>query len=187
MAYYRICPRCGAHLDPGEICACGNKDEAALLEQDDPENSETANIITSATQNVNCELAHDLRGFVDANGIAPRDVVPVIRDQFPKFDKTLLSKCMSPRKYGVVLHPDGWAALHGAYPSASFVTQSGSKSSKVDRRRLPCRIYGRLSERSFNLLQQYIGADGYATIQDWLLEQVNLYIFAKERENAEHT
>ena len=22
MTYYRICPDCGAHLDPGERCAC---------------------------------------------------------------------------------------------------------------------------------------------------------------------
>lgn len=22
MAYYKICPRCGAHLDPGEPCDC---------------------------------------------------------------------------------------------------------------------------------------------------------------------
>jgi len=22
MSYYRVCPRCGAHLDPGEVCDC---------------------------------------------------------------------------------------------------------------------------------------------------------------------
>lgn len=22
MSYYRICPSCGSHLDPGEICDC---------------------------------------------------------------------------------------------------------------------------------------------------------------------
>ena len=22
MAYYKTCPSCGAHLDPGEICDC---------------------------------------------------------------------------------------------------------------------------------------------------------------------
>ena len=22
MGYYRVCPNCGAHLDPGEICDC---------------------------------------------------------------------------------------------------------------------------------------------------------------------
>ncbi len=28
MSYYRICPTCGAHLDPDEVCEC--KKEAAL-------------------------------------------------------------------------------------------------------------------------------------------------------------
>ncbi len=22
MSYYRVCPNCGAHLDPGEVCDC---------------------------------------------------------------------------------------------------------------------------------------------------------------------
>lgn len=34
MAYYRTCPRCGAHLDPGEVCDdCRNssqKEKAAF-------------------------------------------------------------------------------------------------------------------------------------------------------------
>lgn len=25
MAFYRICPRCGAHLDPEETCDCQNE------------------------------------------------------------------------------------------------------------------------------------------------------------------
>ena len=28
MSYYRTCPLCGAHLDPGEVCEC--KKETAL-------------------------------------------------------------------------------------------------------------------------------------------------------------
>lgn len=31
MSYYRVCPRCGAHLDPGEVCAdCREKESAAV-------------------------------------------------------------------------------------------------------------------------------------------------------------
>lgn len=30
MSYYRPCPYCGASLDPGEICDCQEKEEAAL-------------------------------------------------------------------------------------------------------------------------------------------------------------
>ena len=27
--YYRVCPRCGCHLDPGEVCDCNEKEAAA--------------------------------------------------------------------------------------------------------------------------------------------------------------
>lgn len=29
MSYYRTCSNCGANLDPGEICDCQDKKEAA--------------------------------------------------------------------------------------------------------------------------------------------------------------
>lgn len=29
MPYYKTCPHCGAALDPGEICDCQDKEEAA--------------------------------------------------------------------------------------------------------------------------------------------------------------
>lgn len=29
MAYYNICPNCGARLDPGESCDCEDKEKAA--------------------------------------------------------------------------------------------------------------------------------------------------------------
>lgn len=36
MPYYRKCPVCGAALDPGEICDCQDKEEAApVLEHRD--------------------------------------------------------------------------------------------------------------------------------------------------------
>lgn len=29
MTYYRTCPECGAHLDPGEMCDCQRAAQAA--------------------------------------------------------------------------------------------------------------------------------------------------------------
>ena len=41
MPYYRVCERCGAHLDPGETCDCGRakiaKDTNVLRKR--PENT----------------------------------------------------------------------------------------------------------------------------------------------------
>lgn len=36
MSYYRTCPYCGAHLDPGESCACVD----AMFEALTPENKQ---------------------------------------------------------------------------------------------------------------------------------------------------
>lgn len=27
MSYYRVCPACGCHLDPGEVCDCRGRTE----------------------------------------------------------------------------------------------------------------------------------------------------------------
>ncbi len=36
--YYRTCPYCGAHLDPGERCDCQDKEkEAAPLQRERPQ------------------------------------------------------------------------------------------------------------------------------------------------------
>lgn len=29
MSYFKVCPHCGAHLDPGEVCDCRDEEEAA--------------------------------------------------------------------------------------------------------------------------------------------------------------
>ncbi len=28
MSYYQVCPNCGAHLDPGEVCDCRDTEKA---------------------------------------------------------------------------------------------------------------------------------------------------------------
>lgn len=38
MSYYRTCPDCGAHLDPGEICDCKDAEGARVTGTDAPDN-----------------------------------------------------------------------------------------------------------------------------------------------------
>lgn len=35
MSYYKTCPYCGAHLDPGEVCDCTKKTAADAANIDD--------------------------------------------------------------------------------------------------------------------------------------------------------
>ena len=32
MSYFHTCPRCGAHLDPGEVCDCKTAADAANID-----------------------------------------------------------------------------------------------------------------------------------------------------------
>lgn len=34
MSYYRICPKCGAALDPGEKCDCEPRTESDILREE---------------------------------------------------------------------------------------------------------------------------------------------------------
>lgn len=38
MAYYRVCPHCGGHLDPDEKCDCQNKQDKQYSQRGGEEN-----------------------------------------------------------------------------------------------------------------------------------------------------
>lgn len=54
MSYYRTCPHCGAHLDPGESCTdCQNKEEAApVLQHRDGKAEKVLNGSDSASHDI---------------------------------------------------------------------------------------------------------------------------------------
>lgn len=40
MSYFKTCPRCGAHLDPGERCSCRNEAERNQERKEQKQNEE---------------------------------------------------------------------------------------------------------------------------------------------------
>ena len=83
-----------------------NEKKAAAPTRNDHVNSEE--IITQFEKAVK---NNDLQAVLAMVGIIPKDAVKVLREHFPKIDKSTISKCARPDKYGCVLHPDGYAAL----------------------------------------------------------------------------
>jgi|GEM_PF-255285 len=128
----------------------------------------------------------NLKETLLAGGIAPKEAVRVVKARFPSFDKTLLSKCSKPEKYGVVLHPDGYEALFTKYPAAQpqepADTSQQAKAEPTTKRhksgghRLKCRISCRLENDEYEQLQRLVRSDGFDTMQDWLTYQVRQYI-----------
>ena len=62
-----------------------------------------AESISPKVESVNADWINDFRV---RNRLRGTEIVETIRALFPGFDKTLLSKCMSPEKYGVRLTPE---------------------------------------------------------------------------------
>lgn len=96
-------------------------------------------------------------------------MVAVVQAIYPKYDKTVQSKCENGDAYGVSLRPDAMAALY-----AHFAPElaEGRKAVKKDAHRLTCRISARLETADYEALQRLIEAEGYATTQDWLTATV---------------
>lgn len=52
MSYFRICPNCGANLDPGEVCDC--RDGKALASADNAGEGRVEHVLTDnvSTSNI---------------------------------------------------------------------------------------------------------------------------------------
>ena len=59
-------------------------------------------------------MAEELRELRLSKQIPAKDMVAVVQAIYPKYDKTVQSKCENGEAYGVSLRPDAMAALYGA-------------------------------------------------------------------------
>ncbi len=155
-----------------------NENGAALLAQDDSKAKNHTCILQAFDAAVK---AHDLKNALGLLEMKPQDTVALMQGMFPSFDKTVLSKCSKPEKYGCVLHPAGYETLRDMAVEAEKAQQQEApqepqKPKKRFRHKLTRQVSGRLSERKYETLQHYIRLDGYETTQDWVTAQVDTYI-----------
>ena len=125
----------------------------------------------------------DVRAFQEGAGIRPKELIGVLRERYPKYDKSLHSKVCSPEKYGVRLLEQAEQLLleeFGTGPECSPQTGQGN-AVKRDKRRLPCRIYARLTESEYAALQQAIKASGCLTVQEYLRKLIRKDLKRRER------
>lgn len=118
-------------------------------------------------------MAEELRELRISKQIPAKDMVAVVQQLYPKYDKTVQSKCENGDAYGVSLRPDALAALYDHF--APELAQA-RKAAKKDAHRLTCRISARLETAEYEALQRLIEEDGYATMPDWLAATVRSYI-----------
>ena len=104
-------------------------------------------------------------------GIPAKDMVAVVQELYPKYDKTMQSKCENGDEYGVSIRPDAMKALYERFAPERLV-----KKRKKDSHRLKGRVSCRLEDADFSALQQRMSKYGYATAQNLLTELVHQYL-----------
>lgn len=118
-------------------------------------------------------VSDEIRALRLALGIPAKDLADAIREVYPKFDKSLLSKVEHGLDYGICVRSDIMDALYAKFAPELLEPR---KRARRGGNRLTCRISARLTNEAYGALQRQMEADGYATTQDWLTDMVAQYI-----------
>lgn len=127
-------------------------------------------------------MANELRKLRLDGNIPMQDMVEVVRERYPKYDKPLQSKCERTKAYGVTLAPDAMELLYERFGTEP---PEPAKSSRHGKHRYTNRIACRLPNGLYFALQRAIRADGYDTMQAWLTDMVKAYLRSKTKENEQ--
>ncbi len=119
-------------------------------------------------------MAEELRELRISKNLPAKEMVEVVRGIYPKYDKTMQSKCERGDEYGIQIKPDAMKALY-----TRFDPERLNKKKKGDGHKFTCRISCRLPDETYSLLQKCVKVDGYQTMQDWLTDQVRNYLIQK--------
>ncbi len=179
--YFKECPKCGAHLDPGERCDCQDKKEDAPDAPGTPSSGDVVLLpppsVANWRPNVNDCL--NLREILRQTGAMGKEVALVVRDTFPSFNRQLLAQCQAPEKYGIIIHPDGLATICAAYgiapvtedaPSVEVIT--APEPHRKPHRKLARKLTFRMRDEDYALLERRVREAGYQSSQAWLYDVV---------------
>ncbi|MDF2984929.1 MAG: hypothetical protein K0R50_439 [Eubacterium sp.] len=132
----------------------------------------------------------DLRELRTSRQLPAKEIVSVVQKLYPKYDKTMQSKCERGNEYGIQLRNDAMNALLMKFApdklsedkSAIQTPQDDSSKAtkdKNDGHRLTCRISCRLEDDEYKALKEFVKAEGFDTMQAWLTHRVRQYIRRK--------
>lgn len=103
------------------------------------------------------------------------EMIALVRERYPGFDKSLLSKCSNSEKYGVELVPEAMTILLERF-GQELPPEKPQNKRTGSGHRFSCRISARLPDADYAALQWRLKADGYKTVQAWLAEMVRRYL-----------
>lgn len=111
-----------------------------------------------------------VKEFREARGLQGKQIVEVMREKYPKYDKTIHSKVERPEEYGIRLLCEAENLIEEAFAGTAV------QAKKRDGRRLPCRVQCRMSKARFERLQQALRAEGFETVQAGVAHIIARYL-----------
>ncbi len=112
----------------------------------------------------------DVKQFRTERALPAKQIVAVVREQYPKYDKTLHSKVERPELYGVRLVRGAERLLEDAFAGTA------PAAPKRENRRLPARLQCRVSRTDYRRLQLAFWSDGFGTMQSGLAHIIHAYL-----------
>lgn len=112
----------------------------------------------------------NVKQFRMERGLPAKQIVSVMKEQYPKYDKALHSKVERPEQYGIRLVSGAEKLLEAAFAGTAPAAR------KREKRRLPQRLQCRVSKRDYRRLQLALKADGFDTMQSGLAHIIHAYL-----------
>lgn len=116
---------------------------------------------------------NELRELRTSRGLAVKEMVAVVQELYPKYDKTVQSKCENGDAYGVTIRKDALKVLYRHFAPELLEPK---KRTRHGQHRLTCRVSARLENGTFAALQQQMQVDGYRSFQELITALVMRYI-----------
>lgn len=181
---YKVCSNCGASLDFGEQCDCQKKNGSPDANQYDPRKDAKSYSHNSISQSSEKIKPNPLRELRISKNIPAKDMIAVVRELYPKYDKMLQSKCEHGDEYGVDIRYDAMDALLAKYAPELLEKE---KRRRNGYHRLTKRITCRLEDDEYDSLMKCIKQDGFDQTNAWLVYTVRQYLKSKTSEEKELT
>lgn len=122
-------------------------------------------------------MAEKIRELRISRKLPAKDMVAVVQELYPKYDKTMQSKCERGDEYGIQIRKDALEALYARFAPELLKKKDGHKYT--------CRISCRLPDDDYADLQEFIRGDGFDTMQAWLTYTVRKYLKRKRKVRKE--
>lgn len=121
-------------------------------------------------------MSNKLRDLRTASEATPQAMVDIVRMHYPKYDKTLQSKCEHTEDYGVELT---YPAFRELVIKLLGQAEWDKYKKQTDGHKNQKRITIRMDNETFRRFMAQIHQDGYDTVQAWGMDHILAYINAR--------